>query len=196
MKITKTQLRKIISEEKLRMSIRNILTEAADYGVWKFDMDDFGNPVEPPAEFYPVYPTLKDYDGGKGVHKYGKLKIGDLVIEVKTEYVYEDPDGGRNYERYNIGYIIEADDSAPAGGGDSGSKRRYVGHDGKAYRLRGRYSGRSNADFQTFGSFDEAYKAANKYIEAYMQEKGLKPGQGQSDEMKAKLKAHARYFSR
>ena len=119
-----------------------------------------------------------------------------IIRRVECEEYIRDPSGGRNFEFYNIGYIIEADDSAPAGGGNAGSKKRYVGHDGKAYRGPARSSARSNADFQTFGSFDEAYKAANKYIEAYMQEKGLKPGQGQSDEMKAKLKAHARYFSR
>lgn len=169
--------------------IRNILTEAngVEFGTWEFKMNDYQG-----VAGYPLHPALKDYDGQ---HKYGVLYIGDLSIEVKPEYTNEDPAGGRDFEFYNIGYIIEADDSAPAGGGDAGSRRRYVGHDGKAYRLQGSYWDRAAKDFRTFGSFDEAYKAANKYVDAYMQEKGLQPGQGRSDKMKADLEAHARYFS-
>ena len=169
--------------------IRNILTEAngTQFGTWEFKTDDYMS-----VGRYPLHPTLKDYDGQ---HKYGVHYIGDLTIEVKPENTYEDTSGGRNFEMYNIGYIIEADDSAPAGGGDAGSKKRYIGHDGKAYRLQGSYWDREAASFQTFGSFDVALEAANKYIEAYMQERGLQPGQGESDQMKADRAAHARYFN-
>ena len=157
------------------------------YGVWEFKENDYEGVGE-----YPLHPSLEDYDGQ---HKYGVHYIGDLSIQVKPEYTNEDPSGGRDFEFYNIGYIIEADDSAPAGGGNAGSKKRYVGHDGKAYRLTGSYWDREKANFQTFGSFDVALEAANKYIEAYMQEKGLESGQGESDKMKADRAAHARYFS-
>ena len=189
MQITRRRLKQIIQEEKLRMSIRNILTEASDtkFGVWEFKTDDYEGVAE-----YPLHPTLKDYDGQ---HKYGVMYIGDLTIEVKPEYTNEDPSGGRDFEFYNIGYIIEADDSAPSAGGNAGSRKRYVGRDGKAYRTTGSYYDREAKDFQVFGSFDEAYKAANIYVAAYMKEKGLKPGQGESEQRKADRATRDRYFS-
>jgi len=157
------------------------------YGEWEFREDDYQGVAR-----RQLHPALQDYDGK---HKYGVMYIGDLTIEVKPEYTNEDPAGGRNFEMYNIGYIIEADDSAPAGGGNAGSRKRYVGHDGKSYKFQRSYWDREAKDFQIFGSFDEALEAANKYVDAYMQEKGLQPGQGQSDKMKAELDAHARWFS-
>lgn len=189
MKITKRQLKRIIKEEKLRMSIRDILTEALRFGEWQFNMNDPSMVGDRAPYPIPIHPSLKDYDG---LHKSGKYLIGDLGVSVRPQKLRDrDGDG----EVYNIGYIIEADDSAPAGGGSVGSKRRYVGHDGKAYRLFEKLPFTRLAEFQTFGSFDKALEAANKYIAQYMKEKGLKPGQGQSDEMKAKLDAHARYFN-
>ena len=183
---------KLLKEQwnKLAFGKRNTSINESNgikFGVWEFQTNDYEGVGE-----YPLHPSLEDYDGQ---HKYGVHYIGDLSIEVKPENTNEDPSGGRNFEFYNIGYIIEADDSAPAGGGNAGSKKRYVGHDGKAYRLQGSYWDREKANFQTFGSFDVALEAANKYIEAYMQEKGLESGQGVSDKMKADREAHARYFS-
>lgn len=183
---------KLLKEQWARLAFgkRNTsINESSNtkFGEWEFRTDDWegvGNKG--------LWPTLKDYDGQ---HKYGVLYIGDLTIEVKPQDVYEDPNGGRDLEFYNIGYIIEADDSAPAGGGDAGSKKRYIGHDGKPYRPTRSYWDRVADDFQVFGSFDVALEAANKYIEAYMQEKGLQPGQGESDQMKKDREAHDRYFS-
>ena len=117
-----------------------------------------------------------------------RFSVGNLSINVDPRTFYFDPQGGRNQQFYFCGWVVGWDDRPPSGFATSDSRYYFVGPGGSSYTLSYHQKDRPH-NFRLFYDFEEAKASAEKFIKEWMDENGVKFGEGVTPQYQAQLDA-------